>query len=50
MYARNTIARRRASGWADRRTYYRRLFELSRPTELKNDEEAQKAAPVSEKD
>lgn len=50
MYARNTIARRRASGWADRRSYYRRLLELSRPKELPNGEEARKAAPVSEKD
>jgi hypothetical protein len=50
MYARNTIARRRASGWADRRSYYRRLFELSRPREMKNGEEAPKAAPVIEKD
>ncbi len=50
MYEKNTIARRRASGWADRRSYYRRLFDLSRPRELKNDEAARKVAPVSEKD
>jgi len=49
MYAKNAIARRRASGWAERRSYYRRLFEQTRPRELK-DEEAPKAAPVSEKD
>lgn len=49
MYAKNTIARRRSSGWADRRRYYRHLFEQARPKALK-DEEAQKAAPVSEKD
>ena len=49
MYAKNTIARRRSSGWADRRRYYRHLFELARPRPLKN-EEAQKAAPISEKD
>src|SRR3989304_1263599 len=49
MYAKNTIAKRRTSGWADRRRYYRRLFALARPEALK-DEGAQKAAPVSEKD
>jgi hypothetical protein len=50
MYARNTIARRRASGWADRRSYYRRLLEQSRPKDLQRGEEARKASPVSEKD
>jgi len=49
MYAKNTIARRRSSGWADRRRYYRRLFEQARPKALK-DEEALKAAAVGEKD
>ena len=49
MYARNTIAKRRTPGWADRRRYYRHLFELARPKALK-DEEARKAEPVSEKD
>jgi hypothetical protein len=48
MYARNTIAKRRAPGWADRRRYYRRLFELVRPKELK-DEDAQKIAVANEK-
>lgn len=49
MYAKNTIARRRSSGWADRRRYYRRLFEQVRLKALK-EEETQKAAPVGEKD
>jgi hypothetical protein len=49
MYGKNTIARRRSSGWADRRRYYRRLFEQARPKALK-DEEAPKAAPASERD
>lgn len=49
MYARNTIARRRAPGFAERRRYFRRLIELSRPKALK-DEEAQKAELATEKD
>lgn len=49
MYAKNTIGKRRSSGWADRRRYYRRLFEQARPKALK-DEETPKAAPVDEKD
>jgi hypothetical protein len=49
MYAKNTLARRRSSGWADRRRYYRHLFERARPKAIKR-QEAQKAAPVSEKD
>ena len=49
MYAKNTIAKRRSSGWVDRRRYYRHLFELARPKPLEDDE-AQKAAPISEKD
>jgi hypothetical protein len=48
MYAKNTIAKRRSSGWADRRRYYRHLFEQVRPKALK-EEETEKAAPVSEK-
>jgi hypothetical protein len=49
MYTKNNIARRRSSGWADRRRYYRHLFEQARPKALKN-EEAPKAAPIGEKD
>jgi hypothetical protein len=49
MYSKNTIGKRRPSGWTDRRRYYRRLLEQARPKALK-DEEAQKAAPVDEKD
>jgi hypothetical protein len=49
MYARNTIAKRRTPGWADRRRYFRHLFEQARPKALK-DEEAPKADTVSEKD
>ncbi len=49
MYTRNNIAKRRAPGWADRRRYYRRLFELARPKEIK-DEDAPKNVAADEKD
>jgi hypothetical protein len=50
MYTRNTIAKRRTPGWADRRRYYRHLFELSRPKELRG-EDVQKSVPAAiEKD
>ena len=50
MYARNTIAKRRSPGWADRRRYYRHLFELSRPKELKDEDAPKGVEPVLEKD
>jgi hypothetical protein len=50
MYARNTIARRRSPGWADRRRYYRRLFELSRQKALKDQEVQESVPPAIEKD
>ena len=48
MYAKNTIARRRPSGWVERRRYFRHLIEQARTKVLK--EENQKVAPVGEKD
>ena len=49
MYARNTIAKRRTPGWADRRRYYRRLFELSLPKVPKGDDAPKDDAAVIEK-
>ena len=49
MYARNAIAKRRPSGWVDRRRYYRHLFELARTRALEA-EAAKKAASPGEKD
>lgn len=49
MYTRNTIGRRRAPGWAERRRHFRRLIEFARPKTLK-DEEAQKPERAIEKD
>ncbi len=49
MYARNTIGKRRAPGWTERRRYFRRLIELARTKALK-DEEAQKPESATEKD
>jgi hypothetical protein len=48
MYARNTITRRRPSGWVERRRYFRRLFELMRVQAL-NNERSQKVILVAEK-
>lgn len=49
MYAKNSIARRRPSGWAERRRFFRSLFEQVR-AKAPRDDEFRKAAPVSEKD
>jgi hypothetical protein len=49
MYAKNAIARRRSSGWSDRRRYYRHLFEQARTKALEA-EAAKKAAPAGAKD
>jgi len=50
MYANNTLARRRPSGWAERRRYFRRLIEQARAFALKTAEKAPKVEPDREKD
>lgn len=47
MYAKNTIAKRRRSGWSARLRYFRSLFTGVKPTVLK--EEARPSAPVIKK-
>jgi hypothetical protein len=49
MYAKNTVGKRRPSGWVERRRYFQRLFERLLGKALK-DEENQKVAPAGEKD
>jgi hypothetical protein len=50
MYENNTVARRRPSGWVERRRYFRRLIEQARTGALKTDEKTRKVEPDQEKD
>jgi hypothetical protein len=50
MYAKNTVGRRRPSGWVERRRYFQRLFDLLRGNAVKKEEESQKVAPAAGKD
>lgn len=49
MYAKNTIAKRRASGWVERRRYIQHLLERARISAQK-DEKNEKVVPTQEKD
>jgi hypothetical protein len=49
MYENNTIARRRPSGWVERRRYFRRKIEQARTDALKTDEKTQKVEPDTER-
>ena len=50
MYTKNTIGRRRPSGWVERRRYFQRLFFARLRVKVLNGEENQTAAPAGEKD
>lgn len=50
MYENNTIARRRPSGWVERRRYFRRLVEQARTEALKTAEKPQQVEADQEKD
>lgn len=49
MYSKNSIAKRRPSGWAERRRHFRNFFLKVRAKAPKGDEILE-AAPVIEKD
>ena len=49
MYTKNSIAKRRRSGWSERLHYFRSLFTRVKPTVLKS-EETPKSKPVTKKD
>lgn len=49
MHIKNTIGRRRPSGWVERRRYFQRLFARLRVKVLKG-EENQTVVPAGEKD